>query len=207
MSENVVTVLFKVESEAFQAATELKNAPASDDYVLSQVALVKKQNGIVTPCDGFDSGAVTSDDTLNGLLIGSLVGILGGPLGVLLGGTYGALIGSTVDAGDALDGASLIEQVCGKLTNGDIALIALAQESNEDALNAKLSKFDVTIIRHDAAVVAVEVEEAVKVAKELEREAKRQLKAEKKEERSKKIEEKRSELKANFESFKSKFKS
>lgn len=207
MAENVITVLFKVESEAFQAATELKNAREEDGCVISQVALVKKQNGKVTPCDGFDSGAVTSDDTINGLLIGSVVGILGGPIGMLLGGSYGALIGSALDASDALDSASIIEQVCSKLEDGDIALIALVQEDNEEIFNSKLSKFDTMIIRHDAAVVAVEVEEAVKVEKELEREAKRQLKAQKKEERAQKIEEKRSEVKANFEALKNKVKS
>ena len=42
MAENVITVLFKVESEAFQAATELKNAREEDGCVISQVALVKK---------------------------------------------------------------------------------------------------------------------------------------------------------------------
>ncbi len=207
MAENVITVLFEVESEAFQAATELKNSHQSDGYVVSQVALVKKENGKVSPCDGFDTGAVTTDDTINGMLIGGIIGILGGPIGMLLGGSYGALIGSALDMGDALDGASLIEQVCGKLQDGDTALIALVQEENEEALDNKLSKFKATIVRHDAAVVAVEVEEAAKVQKELEREAKRQMKAEKKEERSKKIEEKRSELKANFEAFKNKFKS
>ena len=126
---------------------------------------------------------------------------------MLLGGSYGALIGSALDASDALDSASIIEQVCSKLEDGDIALIALVQEDNEEIFNSKLSKFDTMIIRHDAAVVAVEVEEAVKVEKELEREAKRQIKAAKKEERAQKIEEKRSEVKANFEAFKNKVKS
>ena len=82
---------------------------------------------------------------------------------MLLGGSYGALVGSALDAADALDSASIIEQVCSKLEDGDIALIALVQEKNEEIFDSKLSKFDATIIRHDAAVVAVEVKEAAKV--------------------------------------------
>ena len=55
------------------------------------------------------------DDTAVGGMIGALFGILGGPIGVLLGGSYGALIGSALDAGDAIDQASLLEQIAEKM--------------------------------------------------------------------------------------------
>ena len=206
MAENVLTVVFDVESEAFQAATELKNAPSADGYVISQLALVKKQDGKVAPVDGFDTGATTANDTLNGLLIGSVVGILGGPLGVLLGGSYGALMGSTIDAVDAVQGASIIEQICTKMEDDDVCLVALVQEENEAVLDEKLSKFKTTIIRHDAAVVAVEVEEAIKVEEELSRQAKKQMRQDKKEEFNQKVTDKRAEIKDGFEAFKAKLK-
>lgn len=40
-----------------------------------------------------------------------LLGIIGGPIGVLLGGSYGTLVGATVDAGDAVYGASMLDQM------------------------------------------------------------------------------------------------
>jgi len=207
MAENVITVLFDVESEAFQAATELKSKLKCDSYTISQVELIKKQNGFIAPCDGFDSGLKTTDDTFAGLLIGSIVGILGGPLGVLIGGGYGAMVGSAVDATDAIDGLTMIEAVSEKTTEGEIALIALVQENDEAALNEFFAKYKTTIIRRDAAVVALEIEDAKKLEKELQRQAKEELRKTKKEERSQKIAEKREEIKSNFEAFKAKFKS
>ena len=47
--------------------------------------LTESNELLLSPCslsadpDQAEPGAVTSDDTLNGLLIGSVVGILGGP--------------------------------------------------------------------------------------------------------------------------------
>lgn len=43
----------------------------------------------ILPCEGFDSGVDTRDDTVKGGLLGGLVGILGGPIGMLFTGTMG----------------------------------------------------------------------------------------------------------------------
>jgi len=203
--ENVVTVLFHVESEAYQAVTELKSTPVTSGYTISQMALVKKQNGRIVPCDGFDTGVKTADDTASGMLIGGLVGILGGPLGMLFGASMGGLVGSAIDADEAAVDLTLVEKVSEKLLDGDVALIALVQGDNEAALDTKLNKFDTVIIRHDAAVVAAEVEEAQRLEREMKREARIKMRADKKAEHQQKVEEKRSEIKANFEAFKAKF--
>ena len=100
MKENLILVNYKVESEAYQALSELKRETSNANYTLSQAAIVKKENGILNIMDGFVNGATTSDDTWKGSLVGSMVGILGGPLGVLLGGSMGMLIGGAVDAND-----------------------------------------------------------------------------------------------------------
>ena len=141
MAQNVVVGIFEVESEAFQAITELKSNPGNDVSFVSQAVLVKKENGALTTLDGFDTGAKTTDDMVVGGVCGALIGILGGPIGVLLGGSYGALIGSTLDMGDALDSASMIEQITGKLEDGDVAIIGLADEADEVVLDEKLKKF------------------------------------------------------------------
>lgn len=206
MAQNIVVGLFEVESEAYQAMTELKQSPGVEKSFMSQGVLVKREGDAIKTVDGFDTGANTLDDMAIGGVVGALFGILGGPIGVLLGGSYGALIGSAFDAGDAIDDASLIEQIAGKLDDGDVAIIGLASEEDESILDSKLGKFKVTIARFDAAVVAAEVEEAEKVAKEMARLAKKELRQQKKEERQAKIEEKRSKINAELSAAKEKIK-
>jgi hypothetical protein len=51
-----------------------------------QAVLVKKEGGVVSMKDGFDTGVNTRNDKVFGGMVGALVGVLGGPIGVLLGG-------------------------------------------------------------------------------------------------------------------------
>lgn len=201
--ENVVTVIFNVESEAYQAFSDLKHL-ISESCTITQMGIVKKQNGQIQLCEGYDTGIDTTDDTQKGGLIGSLVGILCGPLGVLLGGSIGMMIGGVVDANDAQRNVSLLEKVSSMLGEGDRAIVALAMEMDETFLETRLKPYDVTIIRHDAAVVALEVEDAQKLQKEMEKEAKEKFRRAKKEEKKSEIEEKRAKIRADFERLKKK---
>ena len=130
---NIVAAIFEVESEGYQALTTLAKNPIINDTTVLQMALVKRENGYLKICDSFDSGIHSTNDTLIGGLVGSVVGMLGGPIGMLLMGSYGALAGSMVDAGDSLGSASLIEKVAEKLQDGEMAMIALADEAHMDA--------------------------------------------------------------------------
>ena len=78
---------------------------------------------------------------------------------MLLGAGWGSLAGMTLDAADAADEASLIEQIADKLDDG-VALIGLSYEEDESVLDNKLSAYKTVIARFDAAVVAQEVEAA-----------------------------------------------
>lgn len=205
-NQNIVVSLFKVESEAYQALTELKKNPGQENSYVAAAALIKKENGAVKVLDAFDTGSNTSDDTAKGGLIGSLVGILGGPIGILLGGSLGLLIGSTMDTDDALLNASMLEQITGKMEDGEVAIIGLAFEENEETLDRRFIKFDTVIARFDAATVAAEVDEAQKMAEEMARQARKELRDEKKEERKEKKEEKKAKLNAEWEGVKNKFK-
>lgn len=91
MRENIITAVFEVESEAFQAMSELRSHAAADSYIVSEAALVKREHGQIVTKEGFDSGLESTDDTSRGGLIGMTIGILGGPVGMLLGGSWGAL--------------------------------------------------------------------------------------------------------------------
>ena len=158
MEQNIVVSLFEVESEAYQAMTQLKQYPGDEKSYISAAALVKKENGVLRTLDGFDTGSNTTDDMAFGGLVGALFGILGGPIGVLLGGSYGMLVGSAFDTDDAIMNASLLEQIAGKMEEGEVAIIGLAFEEDEAIFDQKLAGFKTTIARFDAAAVAAEVE-------------------------------------------------
>ena len=205
--ESIAAVIFNVESEGYQAFTRLEQSPITDHYAVSQFNLVKREGDRLVPCNQGDSGMNTNDDTLYGLLVGSLVGIIGGPLGVLLGGAWGATLGIAADAYDMVDNASMIEMITRKIYDGEVALIALVQEdeANTSAFDALFDGMDCTIIRYDAAEIAVEVEEARAAERELQRQARQNLKAQKKANRKQKAEDHRASIKASFENFKAKF--
>ena len=206
MAQNIVVSLFDVESEAFQAFTELKQDPGNENSYMAQAVLVKKENGTLRTLDGFDTGVNTTDDMAIGGLVGALFGILGGPIGVLLGGSTGLLVGSAFDADDAVMNASLIEQIAAKMENDEVAIIGLAFEEDENILNTKFTKFKTTVARFDAAAVAVEVEEAQALADEMARKAREELRDEKKAARKEKRAEKKAKMSADWEHFKDKFK-
>lgn len=204
--QNVLAVIFKEESEGFQAMTQLRQLPSTEKAAILQMVLVKNQDKKISVCDSYDSGLNTTDDMILGGLIGSLVGVLGGPLGVLLMGSYGVLAGSLFDEEDALDSEIMLEAVADKMVDGEVALIALVNEEDESYLDAQLGSFKAEIIRFDAAVVADEIEQAQEMEKEMARQARADMKKAKKAERKEKIDEKRAKIAADWESFKAKFK-
>ena len=198
MNENLVLVNYKVESEAYQALSELKRDTANANYTISQAAIVKRENGQLNTMDGFINGKDANDDTVTGSLIGGLVGILGGPIGILLGGSVGMLIGGAVDASGLVKDASLLEKAGDSIAEGETAIILLAQEEYETALTAKLNDFDVTITRFDAAEVAAEVEHAREVERQMAKETREKLREEKTEAFKETVAKKSEELKNWF---------
>jgi len=187
-----------VESEAYQALSELKRDTANANYTISQAVIVKRENGQLNTMDGFINGKDANDDTVTGSLIGGLVGILGGPIGILLGGSVGMLIGGAVDASGLVKDASLLEKAGDSIAEGETAIILLAQEEYETALTAKLNDFDVTITRFDAAEVAAEVEHAREVERQMAKETREKLREEKTEAFKETVAKKSEELKNWF---------
>ena len=196
--ENVVLANYKVESEAYQALSELKRDTANANYTISQAMIVKRANGKLDVMDGFVNGLTTGDDTWMGGLLGGLIGILGGPIGVLLGGSVGMLVGGAVGAGERAGDASLLEKAGDSIADGETAIILLAQEEYETALTAKLNDFDVSITRLDAAEVAAEVEHAKEVERQMAKETREKLRAERTEAFKETVAKKREELKNWF---------
>ncbi len=164
---NIVGAMFASEEEARKALEALAEAPKINGTTILQMSLVKRKGGELKLCDNFTSEHLTGNDTVKGGLIGGLIGILGGPVGMLLGGATGALLGKAVDKEDKLDSQTLIAQAAQKLEEGDLALIILADETDEAILDRMLVKYNVVVIRYDAEVIAKEVEKAEKLEKEL----------------------------------------
>ena len=93
--------------------------------------------------DGYQDGYDETDNTAFGGVIGAVVGLLGGPVGVLLGAGIGLVAGMAMDDKDIDDDDSLMEYCASELTPGATALVMLAKEDSEDALDAQ---FDETCI-------------------------------------------------------------
>ena len=202
--ESVFVVKFNVQSEAFQALTELRQQPANDDFVVSQACLVNKKDGRITMLDQFDTGMESVNDTGTGTMIGALVGILGGPIGVLRGASYGAMVGSVMDTADILDNASLIEQVCGTIDDDETAVIALVSEQKTESFDEAMKKFDTKVKWFDAGELAAEVEKAYELERQMKKEALKQLRDEKKEDFKQKVEDQRKKISEGFDNLKKK---
>ena len=204
--QNIITVIFENESEGYQLITELRNAPVTEEASILQMALVKCDKSGLELLDRYDGIAASSEGTVLGGLTGALLGVLGGPIGMLLMGTTGALAGTMASTGGAVAGAAMLETVAGKLIEGDVALILLADEEYESYLDNKFEKFSVEILRHDAIEIAEEVEEANNIEREMQRQALMQLRQSKAEEQKARLQEKRearkAELEADFEEYK-----
>ena len=162
MKENVVIVNCKVPSEAYQILSMLRQDLDNASYTISHAGIVKKEAGKLSLEDGFVSGSPADDRGWTGGLIGSLVGLLAGPLGVLLGGSVGALIGDSMDRKEMEGKSALLEKASECLTDGETALLLMAQEKNEAALEEKLKDFQISVTRMDAKEIAAEIAHAEK---------------------------------------------
>lgn len=196
--ENVVLATFTEESLAYQAYSEIKNDAANNTCFVSQIALMKMQDGNLTVKESYDDGSQTADDTWNGGLVGMLAGVIAGPVGMLLGASIGMLIGSAVDFSDASKNASYLENAAKKLSDGTTALVMLAAETDDALLDSKLSPFHATVTRYEAAVLQEEVEEAIRMQDDLAREACENLRKERSDARKARITELREKAKARL---------
>ena len=183
MKNNVVVAVFEVESEAFQAFTELRTKITGAGYTAAEAALLRNKEGRIDMVDGYTLGPVAGDDTAMGIMIGSLVGILGGPIGVILGASIGGLAGSASDTDRAVDSVNAVAVVADKLYEGETAIVALVQEE-EPAFDVVFSGYKTTIIRYDAADIAADVEELRKLEEQVSAEVADQMKAERKADRA-----------------------
>ena len=207
--ENVLIIYFDIESEGYQALSEISHDTFSKDKstLIEQASLIKRESGNIIEKDVFYHEESKNEGLVIGTIAGSLLGILGGRLGVLLGMGVGATIGSLASLDDTEENEGLIQSVSTRLQDNDVAILAVVQEEDEAFLDNYFAKFDTTIVRYDAHVIEEEIEYAEDLQKELARQVRAQMRRERSEERKRKVEEKRLEVKARFEALKEKIKS
>lgn len=206
--ENVLIVYFNIESEGYQAFTEMcqDTFPQSKSILIEQASLIKRENGNIIEKDYFTSESI-SEGILMGTIVGSFLGVLGGPLGVLLGIGLGATIGRLSSLHDIEENAGLLQSVTSRLQENDIAILAVVQEEDEVQLDDYFAKFDAMVVRYDAHVIEEEIEYAEELQKELAHQALVQMRQERSDERKRKVEEKRAQIHARFEALKENLKS
>lgn len=203
--ENIIIVNFKIESQAYQAYSEIKRDTYNRACLISQLMLVEKHKGQIIPYETFDTGIESSDDTLKGGILGGLIGILGGPIGILLGGSVGILMGSMVDAVDVANNGSYLEKVLENIKDEETALVALVQETNTSIFDGKVKPYDVVITRYEAALVQEEIEEAKIIHRQMEKRIKSEIRAARHSERKEKREEIRKKIIKHFDDLKKDF--
>lgn len=206
--ENVLIIYFNVESEGYQAFSEISHNTFSKDNttLIEQASLIKRENGYIIGKEIYHNGQGMNEDIVIGTFIGGVLGVLGGPLGILLGMGVGAALGSLSAEDDVDENMGLIHSVTSRLQDNDIAILAVVQEENEAILDNYFAKFDTTIVRYDANVIEEEIEYAEELQKELARQARVSMRQERSEERKRRAEERRVNIKARFEALKEKLK-
>ena len=200
MENNVVLVTFKNQLSAYEVFSEIKSKYLGEGYIISEAAVVKKEEDKINFKEGFEVSSKGTLGFLSGGLIGSFIGIIGGPLGMLFGGSLGSLIGFDNALEVDMAAKGILSDTGKYLTEDNFGLVFLATEEENSKLDDFLNNFGADIIlKKEAKVVLKELE----TAKEFERQIKKDST---KDELKKIFNEKKDELKNNIDEFNAKLK-
>jgi uncharacterized membrane protein len=168
---NVLVMHFPGNSQAFEALSELKDAPG----VRGAAVVERTSEGQVRVADGYSPAS--GEGLAVGGLVGALIGIIGGPVGVLLGWSTGMVAGAVYDsdeAADADDGFTILSR---SIPAGTNALIVEMIETNHGTADDIAKRLEGTITRLPAAEVEAEVRSAQDAARAAEQEARKARRA------------------------------
>ncbi|MFD2305684.1 DUF1269 domain-containing protein [Enterococcus termitis] len=168
MSKRVIIMHFEVESQAYQAFSEIKKLYVEKQIKGEQMAVVTHVNDGVHQFKIDDFLDFTGNDhTSKNSMIGMLIGILGGPLGILLGWFAGSLLGATQDAKEIQGAQTVFEHVTKQIGEGETGLILIADEEDNRPLNHLImNELGGEITRLDFEDVEKEISDAKAVEKE-----------------------------------------
>lgn len=168
MSKRVIIMHFEIESQAYQAFSEIKKLYVEKKIKGEQMAVVTHINDGVHQFKIDDFLDFTGNDhTSKNSMIGMLIGILGGPLGILLGWFAGSLLGASQDAKEIQGAQTVFEHVTKQIGEGETGLILIADEEDNRPLNQLImNELGGEITRLDFEDVEKEITDAKAVEKE-----------------------------------------
>ncbi len=161
--ENVVVLTASNLNAAQTILQDVRRLEDETAFGLEAAAIVEatEEGGIVIVEQEEKGGAGA---TAAGVLVGGILGLLTGPLGLVVGGASGALLGSVIDAADAQDARTIVDDVTRSVPPGRAAVVAAVVESTPDPLNRVVADHGATLVRRPRADVERELlaaEEAV----------------------------------------------
>lgn len=205
MKQNIIATLFNNQPQAFQAFSELKAYRQTADTVIAQAVLLKKENGVITSLDNHDFSDEYGNKLVAGSLIGSLLGVFGGPFGVLLGGSMGALFGGSLGASQTLGEVGLLYSTVDRMQDGDTVILVLANEKDENTLDAFFGQYDTVVVRRDVKAVQAVIEDRLNAQISEHHAEQSAQKAQKAKERKAKFDELKADIQAKLDDLTNKF--
>jgi uncharacterized membrane protein len=195
--ENVLTINFTEDADAYQALTTLKELDEQGQVALEGAAVVMRhEDGTIAIKD--EVGDIGYAGTATGGVVGLIVGILGGPIGVLLGGATGVLIGSLFDMEDLDDTDSVLSEMSRTVRVGHSSVVAEVDEQSPEVIDAAIQRLNGTVLRLPLADVEAEIAAAEEAQRAAKNEARKKLHEERRKERKEKVQAKIAELKAKL---------
>jgi|tagenome__1003787_1003787.scaffolds.fasta_scaffold19580612_1 uncharacterized membrane protein len=195
--ENVLTLNFTEDGDAYEALTTLKELDEQGQVSLEGAAVVMRhEDGTIAIKD--EVGDIGYEGTATGGVVGLIIGILGGPIGVLLGGATGVLIGSLFDMDDLDESDSVLSEMSRTVSVGRPSVVAAVEEQSPEVVDSAIHRMDGTILRLPLADVEAEIAAAEEAQRAAKQEARKKLREARREERKEKVQAKIAELKSKL---------
>lgn len=196
-ANNVITVSFDVDANAYEAITQLKELDSQQQIGLAAAAVVvRHEDGTIEEKDEVSNS--TWSGTAGGGVLGLLIGIIGGPLGVLIGGATGVLVGSLFDIDDSDETGSVLGEISKAVRVGHTEVLAELAEQSPEVIDTAMSALGGTVLRRSVADVEAEMAAAEKAQKEAKRKASKELREARHEKREQDIHAKLEALQAKL---------
>jgi len=172
--DNVITVSFEEDANAYEAITRLKELDAQHQIALAAAAVVvRDQDGTIDEKDEVSTPEWSG--TAGGGVLGLLIGIIGGPLGVLVGGATGVLVGSMFDLDDADETGSVLGEISKAVRVGHTEVLAELTEQSYEVIDTAMSQLGGSVLRRSVADVEAEIAAAEKAQREAKHKARKEL--------------------------------
>lgn len=166
MTRKIVISQFETESEAYQALSQFRRSPLSEDYSIRRAAIVRKSGDTLNIADGFSIADRSAGHMWTGWMIGLIAGMFFGFGIMLICGMAGSLIGMHMDSQKLKKESRLLQAAAADLADDRTAVLMLVNEVNEEAVNDRLARFDTDIRRINADELQAELEQSEKQKKQ-----------------------------------------